>query len=189
MFSRQKKICNKMCDWLCKASLFGMFLLYAGYGYAEELANVRIDISQPVIYCDISSDIGTERLKLALKEGSLMTYSWEILIEEERDYWLNKSIGRVQFTRQVVPDLVSRQWLLKDSNSGITSATLSTRKATSFLASLKRFPIIDKSLLRPGVNYSITVKLYVEEGEVSNHWWDPAIKFGKTVATGSFTLP
>jgi len=189
MFFRQKEICAKVGGWLCKLSLFGMFFLYASYGYSEELADVRIDISQPVIYCDISSKIGIERLKLALKEGSLMTYSWEIIIEENRDYWLNKSIGSVQFSRQVVPDLLSRQWILKDSNSGITNATLSTHKAISFLASLKHFPIIDKSLLQSGVSYTIKVKLYVEEGEVSDHWWDSVTKLGKTVAIGSFTLP
>jgi hypothetical protein len=95
----------------------------------------------------------------------------------------------VQFSRQVVPDLVSRQWLLKDSNSGITNATLSTYKAILFLSSLKNFPIIDKSLLQSGELYIIEVKLYIEEGEVSEHWWDMVTKFGKTVAIGSFTLP
>ncbi|PCI45133.1 MAG: hypothetical protein COB41_02370 [Proteobacteria bacterium] len=189
MFFRQKKICAKACGWLCKLGLFGMFFLYASYGYSEELADVRVDTTQSVIYCDISSEIGVEKLKLALKEGSLMTYSWEIIIEENRDYWLNKSIGSVQLSRQVVPDLVSRQWLLKDSTSGITNATLSTHKAISFLASLKNFPIIDKSLLQSGVSYTIKVRLYIEEGEVSDHWWDAVTKLGKTVAIGSFTLP
>ena len=189
MFLRQKKICAKICGGLCKFSLFAMFFLYASYGYSEELADVQVDVSQPVIYCSISSEIGVERLGTALKEGSLMTYVWEIIIEEKRDYWLNKSIGSVQFSRQVVPDLVSQQWLLKDSNSGITSATLSTRKAISFLADLKHFPIIDKSLLQSGASYTIRVKLYVEEGEVSEHWWDAVTKLGKTVAVGSFALP
>jgi len=189
MFPSQKKICAKLCGWLCKLGLFGMFFLYASYGYSEELADVEIDTSQPVIYCDIASEIGIERLKLALKEGSLMTYSWEIFIEENRDYWLNKSIGSVQISRQVVPDLVSRQWLLKDSNSGITNATLSEHKAIAFLSSLKNFPIIDKSLLQSGTSYTIKVRLYIEEGEVSEHWWDAVTKLGKRVAIGSFTLP
>jgi len=189
MFFMRKKICTKACGWLCKLGLFGMFFLYASYGYSEELADVQIDTTQPVIYCDVSSEIGVKRLNLALKEGSLMTYSWEIIIEEERNYWLNKSIGSVQLSRQVTPDLLSRQWILKDSNSGISSATLSTHKAISFLTSLKHFPIIDKSLLQSGVSYRIKVKLYVEEGEVSNHWWNAVTKLGKTVATGSFTLP
>jgi len=189
MYLRQKKICIQIFGRLCKGSLFVMFFLYAGYSYAEELAEVQVDASQSVIYCDVSSDIATERLEVALKEGSLVTYVWEVIIEEEREYWLNKSIGSVQFSRQVVPDLVSRQWLLKDSNSGITSATLSTQKAMSFLAALKHFPIIDKSLLQSGTSYTIRVKLYVEEGEVSDHWWDAMTKLGKTVALGSFTLP
>lgn len=189
MFLSQKKKCNQVCGWLCKVSVFGMFFLYAGYGYAEELAHVQVDTSQPVIYCDISSDIGADRLEVALKEGSLMAYDWQIIIEEERNYWLNKSIGHVQFRRQVVPDLVSRQWLLKDSNSGITSATLSTHKAVSFLTSLKHFPIIDKSLLQSGANYTIRVELYIEEGELSDHWWDVVTKLGETVAEGSFSLP
>jgi len=189
MFSRQKKICVKICRRLCKTSLFAMFFLYAGYAHSEALAYVQVDTSQPVVYCDIPSVIGVERLKIALKEGSLVTYAWEIIIEEKREYWLNKSIGSVQFSRQVVPDLVSRQWLLKDSNSGITSATLSTQKAIFFLAGLKHFPIIDKSLLQSGISYTIRVKLYVEEGKVSDHWWNAVTKLGKTVAVGSFTLP
>jgi len=189
MFLNQEKICNKICSQLCKVSLMVMSLVYAGCAYSDELADVQVDTSQAVIYCDIVSDIGVERLNVALNEGSLMTYAWEIIIEEQRDYWLNKRIGSVRFSRQVIPDMLSRQWLLKDSNSGISSATLSTHKAISFLASLKHFPVIDKSLLRPGAHYSIRVKLYVEEGEISSHWWDAVTKLGKTVAVGSFTLP
>jgi len=166
-----------------------MFLCYASYAYSEELADVQVDATRSVVYCDIPSSIGVKRLETALKEGSVVTYAWDISIEEQRDYWLNKTIGNVQFSRQVVPDLVSRQFVLKDSNSGISSATLSTQTAIAFLASLEHFPIIDKSLLQSGSSYTIRVRLYIEEGQVSSHWWDVVTKLGKTVAIGNFKLP
>ena len=81
MFSEQIKRCVKICGRLCETSLFAMFFLYAGYAHSEELAQVQVDTSQPVIYCDIASVIGMERLNVALKEGSLVTYAWEIIRE------------------------------------------------------------------------------------------------------------
>jgi len=185
MFFGQQKI-NRLCNRLC---LLSILLLYAGYSHSEELAPVHIDASQSVIYCDVSSTMGDERLAVALKEGSLMTYRWDVIIEEVRDYWLNKELGSVQVMRQVVPDLVLRQWLLKDANSGIASITFSTKKAASFLSSLKHFPIIDKSLLQSGTSYQVRARLYIEEGEVSDGWWSDYTKLGKTVAVGTFTLP
>ncbi|MDQ6955322.1 MAG: DUF4390 domain-containing protein [Mariprofundaceae bacterium] len=163
--------------------------MYTNIAFGEGKNAIDIDTSQAVIYCDVSLGLENSLLEIALKEGSQMTYHWDVVIEEVRNYWLNKDIGQVAFRRQVIPDLVSRQWLLKDSNSGITGTTFSTVRAIRFLTHLKNFPVIDKSLLQQGSVYKLRIKLYIEEGEISDSWWGQALKLGKTVAVESFSLP
>lgn len=172
-----------------KLGLLAVFLFYSDSAACEEKSSIQIDASQAVVYCDVSLNVSSHALEVALQEGSQMTYHWDIIIEEVRGYWLNSDVGQIQFQRQVIPDLVSKQWQLKDSNSGISGTTFSTRRAVDFLTQLKNFPVIDKSLLQSGSAYKLRIKLYVEEGEISEHWWSGAVKLGKTVAVGRFSLP
>ena len=165
-------------------------LLFANIAYAEEpLAKLHIETDGDVIYCSSSPHINIQKLSPLLQDGIPITFTWDISIEEAHDYWLNKDVGSVQFYRQIMPDLVSRQWLLKDSNSGISRATASKQQALSFLSQLQHFAVIDKSLLTSGSTYEIRVRLYIEEGEPSNGWWSRLIKLGKTVSLGRFTMP
>ena len=168
--------------------LFMMFFTHLAHA-EEPLAKLHIDTSQDVVYCSTTPNTESKQLITLLNDGIPITFTWDISIEEVRDYWLNKDVGNVQFYRQIMPDLVSRQWILKDSNSGISRTTVSEQSAISFLAKLQHFPVIDKSLLVSGVTYQVRVRLYIEEGEVNENWWSNLTKLGKTIALGTFTLP
>jgi len=156
---------------------------------ADELASVEIDASQAVIYCDVKPAIHEKRLTTALNDGSPITFTWDITISKVRDYWLNKKIGDIQFHRLAMPDLVSHQWRLEDSNSGINRNTSSKQRALTFISQLNHFPIIDKSLLEPQTTYQVNVRLHIAEGTVSDDWLNNILRLGKTVAIGTFTLP
>lgn len=157
---------------------------------AAELPSIELDVSEEVIYCSISDvDTGPVDVKRVLGEGTELTFRWEIIIEEDVDYWADDEIGSITVTRRVVPDIVSRQWLLEDTNSGIVRRTASIQGATDFLTSLQLFPAIDRSLIKPDTIYHIRIKLYIHEGELETGWWNEMLQFGKTVGTKTFQLP
>lgn len=177
------------CQFL--ASLFVCLALFGlPVRAAAQAAPVELDISEEVIYCSLAEvNTGPVNVKRILGEGTELNFLWEIIIEEEADYWVNSEIGHINFTRRVVPDIVSRQWLLEDKNSGIARRTTSIDNAAEFLTSLQLFPAIDRSLIEPETRYRIRIKLYIHEGKMGTSWWNEMLRFGKTVGTGTFQLP
>jgi len=169
--------------------LFASLVFSSSYAQAGDLSTVSIDTKQAVIYGSCTPHMQSDKLLTALQQGSSITFTWNIIIEEVSPYWLNHEVGSVQLTRQATADLVSQQWLLKDSNTGITRSTLSAQSAVHFLAELKDFPIIDKSLLEKGVDYRIKINLHIEEGQINEGWWSQLLQFSDTVGIGGFILP
>lgn len=153
-------------------------------------AELEIDISDEVIYCSIEGvDTTPLDVERVLSEGTELTFRWQIVIEEDVDYWVDQEIGSITFTRRVVPDIVLRQWLLEDESSGIVRRTLSITSAADFLTSLKLFPVIDRSLIHEGGLYHVYVKLYVHEGTMEDGWWQEILRFSDVVGSRTFELP
>lgn len=154
------------------------------------LSPIELDFSDTVIYCSIDNvDTAPVDIQRVLDEGTQLTFRWEIIIERDVDYWTDEEIGSITLTRRVVPDIVSRQWLLKDENSGIVRRTASLKGAVEFLNSLKLFPAIDRSLIQPDTLYHIRIKLLIHEGKEEPSWWEDMLHFSRTVGTESFQLP
>lgn len=156
---------------------------------AADNTMLHIDDSGPVIYCDIGPLTDRSQYTRILKEGTPLTFSWELVIERVRSYWLNEEVGTISLTRQAIPDLVSRSWRLIDSNSGISRKVASATDATEFLSTIRHFPIIDRSLLKRGETYRITVKVHIAEGIPSDSWWRKMLRFGTVVASEELRLP
>lgn len=156
---------------------------------ATPLSPLEITADQEVIYCTTEPVPITDKVKQALNEGTPVTFSWEIIIDEVNDYWINDSIGSITLVRQAVPDLISKSWLLIDTSSGISQRVYSVDEVILFLSRLQNFPTLDRSLLTSGTLYSFQIKLHIHEGELSDSWWSEAMRFGKTVALKEVTLP
>jgi len=179
----------KICARLSQIALFSMLFNAPFCAMADESASIKIDASQSVIYCDVKPTIDEKHLITALNDGSPITFTWDITISKVRDYWVNKDVGNIQFHRLAMPDLVSHQWRLEDSNSGINRNAPSKQRAIAFLGQLNHFPIIDKSLLEPQTTYKVHVRLHIAEGTVNDSWFNNILRIGKTAAIGTFTLP
>ena len=156
---------------------------------ATPLSPLKITTDQEVVYCTTGPVPITEKVKQALSEGTPVTFSWEIIIDEINDYWLNDTVGSITIVRQAVPDLISKSWLLTDASSGISHRVYSVDEVILYLSRLRNFPILDRSLLASGTLYRFRIKLHIHEGELSDSWWSEAIRFGKTVALEEVTLP
>jgi len=164
-------------------------LLISSISDAEEDSRFHLDATQGIIYCDITPSFNQKKITQSLQAGMLVHFSWHIVIESIQPYWLNQQVADIQFNRSVIPDLLSQQWQLKDSLTGITSYTLSLSQAVQFLSHIKQFPLIDKSLLAPHTSYLISVSLNIEQGEANDTWWHDILNSEHTIASSILNLP
>jgi len=157
--------------------------------FAEESVQFHVDATSPIIYCDISPSFDRVHIQRTLQEGSPVTFSWHIEIETINPYWINEQIADISFYRQIMPDLITRQWRLEDNITGITHHTPSMQSAIDFISKIEHFPLLDKSLLEPHQSYLIQVYLSIENGEQKQAWWADLLSSEQTIATSRFTLP
>ncbi|MDX8395357.1 MAG: DUF4390 domain-containing protein [Mariprofundaceae bacterium] len=171
--------------WLCLAVCIPLKSAHA----VSEPIPINVEIDQDVVYCSIGPIPKSEYIQQALQEGTTITFSWEFIVDEVFNYWLNQNAGTVTISRQVIPDLVSKTWILKDGSNSMERRVFSLDQAMAFLLQLDHFPVLDHSLLQAENIYLMRVKLHINEGELSPSWWAETTRFGKTMATQEFTFP
>ncbi len=179
-------------SWLgtcCCAAVTLLALWGPSAAMAAAQVEVKVDVGEQVVYCDVQLGSDVEGLRAALSEGTPVSITWEIRVTEINSYWLNDDIGTVKLTRRVIPDLISRAWLLLDSSSGITRRVLSIEDAESFLVRLQRFPMVDRSLLKKDERYRLEVELQVQEGLEDKGWFDKWWRVDTVAASLDFVLP
>jgi len=155
----------------------------------SETSPMELTYDDKVIYCSVGPVGISDKAILALNQGTPVTLIWEISIEEARDYWVNKSVGEVVIARQAIPDLISKSLIVADAKNGISRRVHSIEEAIVFLSELRHFPVLDRSLLTPGVNYSVEVSFEIKEGQFKDTWWSGTTRFGTVAAEERLTLP
>lgn len=151
---------------------------------------LHVDLDGEVIFCDV--DVGQQervRIRRALQEGTPITLTWNIRIEVVNRYWLNSTLASVKVVHKVIPDLVSGIWRLQDITSGIERRVADIDSALAFLTRLRRFPVIDRSLLAKGTPYRMVVTLEENEGEEESAWWMRWWGYRTKEAAWEFSLP
>ena len=161
----------------------------SGHSHAEEAGDLKIELDQQVVYCEAAWPASVDSLKQALQSGIAVTFVWHVQISEIQEYWLNNSVADIKVSRRVIPDLLSRQWLLKDETSGISRQEASLEAAIQFLTHLEHFPVLDRSLLAAQTPYRISVSIEKQEGEINEAWWSALWKPGQHKMVKDFSLP
>jgi len=156
---------------------------------APQASSIKITYDDKVVYCSVDRVDISDQAILALNQGTPVTFVWNIIIEEVNDYWLNSSVGDVTIALQAIPDLISKSLIISDAKNGISRRVDTIDDATEFLSGLDHFPILDRSLLRPGVRYSVQVRFHIQEGQFSDAWWSGSLTIDTTVAEEEITLP
>jgi hypothetical protein len=156
---------------------------------SSEAVALHADIEKDVIYCDVQLGQNPQALATALNDGTQVTFTWTVKVYQAKPYWLDSEVASVHVVHQVVPDLVTRRWLLVDQTTGIRRRTGSLDEAVSFLTQLQHFPVIDRSLLSPGKNYRLEIQLEVDKGEIERGWWARLWGHEQTTGTLAFSLP
>jgi len=168
------------------------FLSFAALA-AEENQGVKethIHIESGVVYCDVQTFNQESYILKVLGGGSSMTVFWQFEVLKEQKYWMNQSAALVRLGRQVIPDLVTKRWLMRDLSSGVVAYTTNIHTAMTFLTEMHHAAVMDVSLLVPNVNYLVRTKLFIHEGEwEEGGWWTSITNWGEEMGTVSLFVP
>jgi len=157
--------------------------------YAKPSVHLEMEADSNLVFCNTTLPNDAKHIARVLHEGTEVTFVWEISIEAVRRYWLNQNVATVRVERRVVPDLVSQSWRLIDVTSGISRRVFDVKKALAFLTRLRRFPVIDRSLLESGRPYRMVVSLEEHEGEDRGGWFSRLWGYNTVEKALNFTLP
>jgi len=156
---------------------------------AEKPGELQIRIDQQVVYCIAKVNKDEDAFTHLLKDGIPVATIWKVRVSKQREYWLNKDVAEITLVRRVVPDLLSRSWLLVDEASGISRRVYSMNEADQFLSGLESFPVLDRSILLESTAYQMSVFVVVEHGEINDAWWGVLWKQPDAVLKKEFILP
>jgi len=132
---------------------------------AQSHQQTTIHITDGVLYCDAQTFAQEAYMLKVLAGGSPLTVSWQFEVQEHRAFWLNNTLASVQLSRQVLPDLVTKRWLMRNLSSGVVRYTTDVHTAMSFLTGMRHVAVLNTSLLMDDASYTIETKLYMHEGE------------------------
>jgi hypothetical protein len=144
-------------------------------------------IQDGVVYADIQSFAEESYILKVIASGSPMTVFWQFEVSQSRDYWLDKQVAEVRLGRQVIPDLVTQRWLMRDLSGGVVKYTSDAHEAMRFLTSMNHVAVVDVSVLDTQKAYTLAIKVFMYEGEQEEQgWWSSLIDFGEDI--GSLNL-
>lgn len=166
-----------------------MFAAVASVADAEESGGLQVRLDEKVVYCIAELKGREEALLHALNDGIPVTTVWHLRVDRVRDYWLNQGVAEVSTARRVVPDLLSKSWLLEDQASGISRRVYMVSDAIRFLSTLEHFPVIDRSLLTTDAAYLMNSSVELHIGEVNDAWWANLLTFDDASMQQEFALP
>ncbi|MDX8382865.1 MAG: DUF4390 domain-containing protein, partial [Ghiorsea sp.] len=166
------------------------FCLPASYAEAQFSDRpTHIHIEDGVVYCDVQTFQQESYILNVLGGGSPITVFWQFDVLQQREYWLNKPVASIRLGRQVISDLVTKRWLMRDLNSGVVTYTANIQTAMRFLTEMQHAAIMDTSLLAAAAEYVLATRFYLHEGEWEQaSWWTSWMDWGEDMGEVPFAL-
>ena len=130
-------------------------------------------VESGVLYSNVQTFEQDSYILKVIGSGSPMTVFWQFEVFQERDYWLNKQVVSVRLGRQVIPDLVTKRWLMRDLSSGVVTHTNDAQEAMRFLTGIAKVAVLDVSILNENAAYILQTKLFLYEAEEAQESWLP----------------
>ncbi|MDQ6988839.1 MAG: DUF4390 domain-containing protein [Mariprofundaceae bacterium] len=154
----------------------------------QDLKQTDVHFSQGIVYGDVQTFSQEAYILKVLAAGSAMTASWQFEVLEKYDYWLNQSLVQVVLARQVLPDLVTKRWLMRDLSGGVVRYTTDVHLAMRFLTEMRDVAVVDASLLTLHTDYVLESSVYLTEGERTAAGWLAWFNWGDAVGRIDFSL-
>ena len=101
----------------------------------------------------------------ALRNGVELVIEVRIEVSREREWWLNAEVASLVQRYQLGYHALSQQYLLKNLNTGVQLTFPSLTSTLHAMGTIQDFPMLDASLLQPGIGYEarLRARLAVDE--------------------------
>lgn len=132
----------------------------------NEPKQIHTHVEKGVVYCDVVAFNHEAYFLKVLGGGSPLTVYWQFQVLKKRPYWLNQVVVNVRLGRQVIPDLVTKRWLMRDLSSGVVRYTSDIEIAMRFLSDMDHIAVVDVSVLDIKESYALAATLHTHEGKL-----------------------
>lgn len=156
----------------------------------QPVKETHVHFKGGVVYCDVQTFNQAAYILKVLGGGSPLTIYWQFNVLEKRDYWFNSSVALVRLGRQVIPDLVTKRWVMRDLSAGLIKYTSDVRIAMRFLTEMEDAAVLDVSILNAQSEYVLETKLFMYEDEREEEdWWSSLGNWGEDMGQVNFNVP
>jgi len=98
----------------------------------------------------------------ALRNGVPLIVLLDIKVEQERNWWLNKTIAELQQGYLLLYHALTEKYIVNNLNSGAQENYDHLNTALAALGKVKDLPILDAQLANKGNRYSVKLKTHLD---------------------------
>jgi hypothetical protein len=144
--------------------IFILLLIYSNNGFANFSINyAKTDIINNIYVLNANINYKfTETVKEALHNGISLVLVLNISIQRDRAYLWDKTIAKLKFKYEIKYLALSRQYILKYLNTGITETFLNLSTVFNRLGKIKDYPLINKHIINTKANYWVYLKVSLD---------------------------
>lgn len=152
----------KKFNWKLIITIY--LLIYSNSSVADFFINyANIDLINNIYVLDANINYElTETAKEALHNGISLVLILNITIQRDRTYLWDKTIAKLKLKYEIKYLVLSRQYILKYLNTGITETFLNLSAVFNRLGKIKDYPLIDKDIIDTKANYWVYLKVSLD---------------------------
>ena len=155
--------------YISKASIVGL-LLCLGIGMTPSawagnftIRSVETHLHDKVYLLDANIEYQFSEATLeALRNGVPLIVLLDIEVEQERTWWLNKTIAELQQGYLLLYHALTEKYIVNNLNSGAQENYDQLNSALAALGKVKDLPVLDSQLVSKDNRYSVKLKTHLD---------------------------
>lgn len=146
---------------VCVLATAGPTEARAGTEAAVRSASVALDQDVYELEARTSLEIPEDARK-AIEAGLTMRVDYEIELNRDRSYWVDKGIASLVQTYELSYHALSQRYLVRNLNTGEQQDYGTFNAAIDRLSEVQGLPVFDAALVEAGRRYSVSVRVVVD---------------------------
>lgn len=150
----------KRANWLVAVLLWlGLGLSPCAHADGFTIRSVATHLQDKVYLLDANIDYQFSDAALeALRNGVPLIVLLDIKVEQERSWWLNRTIAELQQGYLLLYHALTEKYIVNNLNSGAQENYDQLSTALTALGKIKNLPILDAQLAKPGQHYLVRLR-------------------------------
>jgi hypothetical protein len=141
----------------------GLALPAGAYADGFTIRSVGTHLQDKVYLLDANIDYQFSDAALeALRNGVPLIVLLDIKVEQERPWWLNKTVAELQQGYLLLYHALTEKYIVNNLNSGAQENYDQLRTALAALGKIKDLPILDAQLVTPGKRYLVRLRTHLD---------------------------